>query len=254
MTLARFDMRCTLDGKAAVEEHHVINRSQGGGDGPTVYLCPECHSQFTAERWQMWLDDAGLWVADKATGEVLWRRLMGIDGKDAFIALHVARESLEALPGYIPYLDDQQLAALFRELSDVGKRGWSVQCGIVFEALSYRFVHGTKMERAKALASALGVSVPTLYDYAGVWDKFHNRLPELVEAFGGRTSYIVEAARHDDADELVDHALEEFNAGPYPVAQFRAEARGQGYTPKRCPWLSEDGEHCERYPKKEGRQ
>jgi len=247
MTLQRFDRRCTLCSAVATERHHIVRRSQGGGDGPTIEVCPSCHRKFTDNEWEAYLDDAGLWVADKQTGEVLWRRLIGVDGKDAFIALHVARESLEALPGYIPYLDDQQLAALFRELSDVGKRGWSVQCGIVFEALSFRFVHGTKMERAKALASELGVSVPALYDYAGVWDKFHNRLPELVEAFGGRTSYIVEAARHDDADELVDHALEEFGAGSYPVAKFRAEARGEDYTPKRCAWLADDGEHCERY-------
>jgi len=246
-TLARFDMRCMICAGAAVEQHHLINRSQGGKDGPTVWLCSEHHREFTEERWLAYLDDAEFKIAVMATGEVIWQQSLGVDGKRAFANLHTAREALEEIPQYISYLQNDQLVALFQELRDVGKRGWACQCAIIAYALTFRFVRGTKLERAKALAAELRVSVPTLYDYAGAWLTFQDRLPALVEAFEGRTSFIVEAARHEDADTLIDEAAEEFQARPYSLAEFRARIRGEDFVPKRCAWLGEDGQRCERY-------
>lgn len=248
MTLQRPDRRCYLCAAAAVEPHHLILRSQGGADGPTIELCRPCHDHFTQEKWELRLDADGIWIVDKATGEIIFRRLLGVDGREAFDSLHLAREALECVPQFIPFLDNEQLVVLFRELRDVGKRGWAAQCAIIAEAITYRFVRGTKIERAKALAADLGVSVPTLYDYAGAWLTFGERLGQLVEAFDGRTSYIVEAARHENADELIDEAVEEFQAqaGAYPLAAFRAHIKGEAYEPRKCPWLGE-GAVCERY-------
>jgi len=245
--LQRFDRRCVICAAAAVEPHHVVSRSQGGGDGPTIEVCSGCHRHFTDEEWEAYLDADEFGVVDKATGVILWQQSLGVDGKRAFVSLHTAREALEEIPQYIPYLYNEQLVELFKELRDIGKRGWAAQCAILGYAFACRFVHGDKVHRLKALGGEFGVSVPTLYGYIDAWTVFRERLGGLVEAFEGKTSYIIEAARHpEQADELIGEAIEEYHARPYPLAEFRARIRGEDYKPRTCPWWVE-GDGCERY-------
>ncbi len=243
------NQRCYLcAGGPELQEHHLVNRSQGGADGPTIMLCRDCHDSFTQERWEAYLDPTEFKVIDKETGEIIFQRGLGVDGHEAFDSLHLAREALENIPRFISYLDNEQLAALFRELGDVGKRGWAAQAAIVGYAFSCRFVRGSRVQRLQALASELRVSVGTVYDYAGAWLAFHERLGELVEAFDGKTSYIIEAARHpEEADELIDEAIEQYQAGSFPLAAFRAHIRGEEWEPKKCVWLADDGLRCDRY-------
>lgn len=44
-------VRCPICGSAGpLERHHLVRRSQGGGDGPTVTLCHDCHMAVHDQR------------------------------------------------------------------------------------------------------------------------------------------------------------------------------------------------------------
>ena len=95
--------RCPVCGSAGpLERHHVVRRSQGGGDGPTVTLCRDCHMAVHAQRLHLrWVPVAstsygiacgsvggGHWEFLRAEGktfdllgELGWRRL-GARGSD----------------------------------------------------------------------------------------------------------------------------------------------------------------------------
>lgn len=67
---------CPICGKSIyLQEHHVIFRSQGGHDGPKVYICFECHERRHREEILIEIEDGQIKVTDKTTGEVYYRSL-----------------------------------------------------------------------------------------------------------------------------------------------------------------------------------
>lgn len=57
---------CSFCGRPAYEDHHVVPRSQGGSDGPTVRVCGRgnadgCHGLLHGHRLHM-RNDGGRWL------------------------------------------------------------------------------------------------------------------------------------------------------------------------------------------------
>jgi len=243
--LQRENGRCWLCPNIAGPPHHIIYRSRGGAEGPTIALCQSCHDAITEERWDMTLTEAALTVVDKATGEIRYRRLLGETGHDIFGIVHTARETLGLLPKYVPYLDDDELIALFRLLKDAGNAGWAATCAIVHEAMTYRMVRGSRTEKALAVASALRISRPSVYDMLRLHETYGERLPELAEEVP--KSQLLLAARTDNPTEWAEHAVSRRLEGRYSYRQMFADIEQSGaYEPTKCPWWQDDG-HCNRY-------
>lgn len=78
---------CPFCGRVATNRHHIVPRSQGGGDGPTVAVCgwgnaSGCHGRLHGHRLHMRPDGEGWWEwletpfatkYDKALGLPGWR-------------------------------------------------------------------------------------------------------------------------------------------------------------------------------------
>lgn len=78
---------CPFCGRKATNRHHIVRRSQGGTDGPTVPVCGSgnlngCHGLFHSERLHMRWNDGWEWLytsePTKELGALLmegWQRL-----------------------------------------------------------------------------------------------------------------------------------------------------------------------------------
>ena len=62
--------RCAFCGRMARNRHHIVYRSQGGQDGPTVPVCgfgnaEGCHGELHMHRLHIDYDDSRGWVAKR---------------------------------------------------------------------------------------------------------------------------------------------------------------------------------------------
>src|SRR5450756_2764783 len=115
----------------------------GGSKDPAVLseenlisLCRSCHRNIHEGGWSLERSDDGLRVVDSRTGSEVMRRLHHADfDASAFLALMGRLESsLSQALDLIPYLDDEQLVAAFRDSRSLGRRSWVLQAAILHEA------------------------------------------------------------------------------------------------------------------------
>ena len=79
-------VRCAFCGRVPIERHHIIYRSQGGTDGPTVPVCglgnaSGCHGLLHAHILHLWWDDgAQCWMWLRTPEPVKEQDALAMDG------------------------------------------------------------------------------------------------------------------------------------------------------------------------------
>lgn len=77
---------CAFCGKPATNRHHVVPRSQGGADGPTVPVCGfgnagGCHGLLHSHRLHLRFDEQSWqWMALRTDEPVKHEKAMAMDG------------------------------------------------------------------------------------------------------------------------------------------------------------------------------
>ena len=84
---------CVFCGRPATERHHIVFRSQGGSDGPTVSVCgwgnvSGCHALLHAHKLHMRWND-GRWEYLRTMDSVKEQDALGLSG---WRPVHVRKE------------------------------------------------------------------------------------------------------------------------------------------------------------------
>jgi HNH endonuclease len=240
---------CQICGRGAdIDRHHVIPRGMGGSKNPAVLseenlisLCRTCHRNIHEGGWSLERSPDGLRVVNSRTGsEVMRRRYDSSFDASAFLALMDRLESsLSQALSVIPYLDDEQLVAAFRDSRSLGRKSWVLQAAILHEAQK-RSIHGDRS--LEAIARRFEVSLRQAQKYALVWSLFFERngdgssSEETIDSDGAKNVnvdaflldepswYLVAASESPDPRRWLAYAQDKKaeNAG-YSISEFRRE-------------------------------
>lgn len=122
---------CVCGDTYKVERHHVVRRSQGGTDGPTLPLCDGCHDQLhdrgtltfdyiPFEGWvYMWLPD-GEWTACTEYNE--YEQKAPIETEDVLGSLAADLRELKCSADQVDYFLSRELAEAEKRLHGDRKR------------------------------------------------------------------------------------------------------------------------------------
>jgi hypothetical protein len=231
-----------------VDRHHVVPRGMGGSKDPVVLseenlisLCRSCHRNIHEGGWSLERSADGLRVVNSRTGsEVMRRRYESSFDASAFLGLLGRLESsLSQALELIPYLDDEQLVAAFRDSRSLGRRSWVLQAAILHEAQK-RSIHGDRS--LQAIANKFEVSLRQAQKYALVWSLFFERSDdnaasgETIEADSAKdvnvdaflldepSWYLVAASESPDPRRWLAYAQDKKAERPgYSISEFRRE-------------------------------
>ncbi len=235
-------IRCSFCGTVGrIESHHIVNRSQGGGDGPTIYACDKCHQSLTEKRWTLRLDDEGFSVWNTETGEQQMRKLFPYAGFSQSQYLH----NLERMRGLmdrafpdIPYLDDEGVLAAAATSKAWGKAAQMYQMALILEA-HQRSVYGHRVELLKDLGAQIGVSLSTVQNRLKVAQTYEMQRLEMLEEIAWKPTLL--AANSDDPQGNLDKIQDMQESGMGPENIYRT-MRGQAAIPwETCPCCKRPG-------------
>jgi len=181
-----------------VGDHHVVFRSQGGKEGPTMPCCVDCHNRIHEHVWMVDLDETGIFLSDRE-GQPVWRLkrwpLPGEAG-DLVSLLDKTSEVLKLMPEVAPALLPWQASEVFRGLRELGEGGWRAQTRLIGEMYQWRMPGWTSPDKVEALCNLFGIRRSQAYNYVSVAESFEgNPVLEETELSMG---YALEAARTDD--------------------------------------------------------
>ena len=91
---------CVFCGRPATEQHHIVYRSAGGTDGPTVSVCgwgnaSGCHGLFHAHKLHLRWNEAGYWEWLRTMDSVKEEQARQLNG---WRRLYVKKEQAYELP------------------------------------------------------------------------------------------------------------------------------------------------------------
>lgn len=176
-------LRCAVHGGIMqIEEHHAVNRSQGGDGGSTIYICSECHRKFTEEWWFLEWDETGFYVWEQGTGVCVMRRFID-PSFDQSLYLH----NLERMKGLmdsaypnIPLLDDDGLLDAAATAKSWGKAKQNYQMALIVEA-HLRTPYGHKVELLRDLAGKMGVGLTTVQNLLKIGQTWEMQRLEMLD-------------------------------------------------------------------------
>lgn len=213
---------CTNRG---VGDHHLVWRSHGGEDGPTLPVCPRCHGLVHANEWMLRIEKDGLAIYDRE-GTQIWRLKRWpeqVHEPGYFVQLlDGVTEATTFMTEIAPALLPWQATEVFRALSDAQAGGWRAQARLIGEFFEYRMPHLDGPEKIKALCEMFGCRRSSIYNYVSVASAFKDS-PAL-EATPLSLGYVIEAAKTADPIAWLDHAQERKEQHPaYSRSDLRAE-------------------------------
>ena len=214
-------LRCaTHGGVMSIESHHAIKRSQGGTDGPTIYVCSDCHRMFTEERWGLTWGQDGFSVWDKETGKQLMRRIMNPDFDQSLYLdnLEKMRGLMDRAYPDIPYLDDEGVLAAAATSKAWGKAAQMYQMALILEA-HLRSVYGHRVELLKDLGAQIGVSLSTVQNRLKVAQTYEMQRLEMLEEIAWKPTLL--AANSDDPQGNLDKIQDMQESGMGPENIYR---------------------------------
>lgn len=190
-----------------VGDHHVVFRSHGGEDGPTVPVCQACHGRIHDRAWYPVLSEDGLFVLDAPEGEVIWRLLRWpLGGEPGLFVqqLDEIADVMKLMPTVAPALLPYQAVEVFNSLRDVGESGWRAQTHLIGEMYAYRLPALKPPERIEALCSTFGIKRSQAHNYVTLDRVFGETaiLDETTLSMG----YLIEATKAKNPEGWVKHA------------------------------------------------
>lgn len=187
---------CSICTRArGVSDHHVVFRSRGGEEGPTMPCCVDCHNRIHDGTWTVDLAEDGIYLLDKE-GQPVWRLkrwpLPGEAG-DLVAMLDQAGEALKLMPEIAPALLPWQAAEVFRALREVGEGGWRAQTRLIGEMAAWRMPGWSSPDKVEALCGLFGMRRSQAYNYVAVAESFRDS--DVLENTQLSMGYAIEAAR-----------------------------------------------------------
>lgn len=170
--------RCVIcEQHKGVGDHHLIFRSHGGEEGPTVPACQRCHANVHENK--VWLLQAkageGLFVIDIATEEVIWRRLtwpLKVEPGEFVRVFDTARDVQKSIVQIAGALPAAHKAELFRSLSAVEEGGWRAKVRLVDEHLRYGTPGLTPGQKIDTVMDLFEISRPQAYNYKKIAETY----------------------------------------------------------------------------------
>ena len=199
MTGVRLDLElCAICTRVrGVGDHHIVFRSQGGKEGPTMPCCVDCHGKVHDGKWTVELDEDGIYLLERE--EVVWRLkrwpLPGEPG-DLVQLLDRTNEVLKLMPEVAPALLPWQAAEVFRGLREVGEGGWRAQTRLIGEMYAWRMPGWSSPDKVEALCNLFGLRRSQVYNHVSVAEGFEGN--PVLEETQLSMGYAIEAARTDD--------------------------------------------------------
>ena len=220
-------------------------------------LCRTCHRNIHEGSWRLERSPQSLRVVDMRSGKEIMRRLhaQSFDAVAYLGLLERLNGSLDQAVYFIPYLDDDQLVEAFACAHSLGRRAWTIQAAILYEARQ-RSVYGE--HTVEAIARRFDIAYRTAAEYIQVYETFFKDEEGLEESANVRTfqldepSWYLVAVHADDPHFWLGHAQDRKAQDPrYSIAEFRQdihlgkeviEAGTETPIPP-CPWQTT---HCEK--------
>jgi len=213
MTGVRLDLEmCAICTRVrGVGDHHIIFRSAGGHEGPTLPACDVCHGRVHDREWTVVIEESGLSLTDRE-GQVIWRLqrwpLPGEPGEFVQLLDRVT-QATKLMPEMAPALLPWQAAEVFRALKEVGEGGWRGQCRLAGELYRWRMPGLSGPEKVDALCGLFDLRRSQSYDLLQVASAFQGS--DALEETPLSMGYAIEAARSTDPEKWL-HVAEERKA------------------------------------------
>ena len=227
----RQDLPCAICGTLGdPDTHHVVHRSMGGADGPTLSLCRRCHDNAHPEKqgsgWTLSLSDDVLYVLDGDT-ILVERPLTFPEGWDEglFIAqLSQAPRQLQDLSAGFRFLSDEGIRAAAEALGELVQVGWVLRARLFRTAL-LRTPYGGKADKLREIARLFGLERSQAYKEARAIELAEKY--EVVHDMDKLTpDAILLAETSGDPEAAMTLLLDRRVANPaYSMSQFKEELK-----------------------------
>lgn len=208
ITGVKMDLECCVFCGAVrgVGDHHVVFRSHGGEDGPTVPVCQRCHDKVHDRYWFPELTEEGIFLNDPE-GQVIWRLLRWpLPGEPgAFVQqLDGIADVMKLMPEVAPALLSWQAVEVFNSLRDVGESGWRAQTRLIGEMHAYRLPHLKGPEKIEALCATFGIRRSQAHNYISLAREFG--ASTIMDETPLSMGFLIEATKAKNPEGWVKHA------------------------------------------------
>lgn len=188
------------------EPHHVIPRSVGGLNGPTLDLCFVCHNRIDATgEWRVSLTDSRdgvtgwLYIIDQHGAIVLQRPREYLP--DDLVATMLAEieavpEHLERLSYHFDRLPDYAIEPMVQAVSSIHTVTWPVM-GRLLREIKRRIPYGSKGHEFEQVARQFDLSDRRAYHYIEAVD-FAQDNPTFAVSSKVPVDVVLEAKKHDN--------------------------------------------------------
>lgn len=230
------------------EPHHIIPRSLGGLNGPTLEICLSCHNRVDATgEWHISVTDnrdgvsGWIYVLDQHNHIVCQRprEYLSADLTATMLgSIQAVPAELERYSHHFDRLPDYALEPIAQAVTGVHSATWGV-IGRLLRVVKYRIPYGQKGEQFQRIAASFDLSDKRAYAYIEAVD-FTQAHPELFPLARKVTELpldvVLEAKKHNDPAAV----LETYDA-------LRAESPRAGVTALRRVLADRDDVHQVQY-------
>lgn len=183
-----------------VGDHHIVFRSKGGHEGPTIPVCETCHRKIHMHEWTLELLERGMQLLDRE-GTVIWRLmawpLAGEPGEFVQLLDRVT-DATKLMPEIAPALLPWQAVEVFNSLRALGEGGWRAQTRLIGEMYQYRMPGWSGPEKVEALARFFTIRRSQAYNHLQIATAF--RESTLLDDTQLSMGYVLEASRTEEPD------------------------------------------------------
>lgn len=217
-----------------MSEHHIVWRSRGGTDGPTIAICNECHAILNGEKqggaaWDVVEYSAtAVVVADRHSGEVVIERYFdsAFDQGDYIASLdHIEGHLADALED-AKYLDEEGLNAAWQATRHFSKGIWIYQAELIYWAVKH-IPYGDKTRKVAAVAKEMGFGRSKGMELLQLREALPGLSAHAESLVTDKPSLLREAVRSPEPERAFELLEERLIAQPdVSVRAFRDQLKG----------------------------
>lgn len=238
---------CPICGKttsagAVMTEHHIIWRSRGGTDGPTIRVCSECHAHLNAEKtggtaWDVDVySEQKLVVVERGSGALVMEREYPPEDWDegVFVAqLTEAPDVILDMSRHFVYLSHDGIVSVAEALQDIMQSSWVARARLA-EIAMQRIPYGHRMEVLDDLARQIDVSSSQLRKEVRALDIGTAAGLDLQSLANWTPDVLVEAGKSTDPTRALTEVLTPERGSVAKARRNLAEAGLAAPPPEKC--------------------
>lgn len=191
-----------------VSDHHLVFRSAGGEEGPTLPVCLRCHNCFHDRHWFPELTPEGLFV-NNAEGELIWRLLrwpIAADAGEFVQMLDNVSDATRSMPELAAAMLPWEMSEVFASLRSLGDSAWKSQSRMAGEVWRYRLPHLKPSDRIDAIADRFSLRKSQCYNLVSLDNCFPAEKSNVLDETPLSMGTVLEAARSTEPEKWLKHA------------------------------------------------